>query len=72
MPDRDFAERSRWLERLAQSWKAERRALLAEAKHRKGAPITLDEKDQIIETFWETISTRVAFGKLPSWEDLMN
>jgi hypothetical protein len=71
MPERDAKERQQWLIKLEQQWVGERLRRLQEAKRLKGAPLTIEQKEKVLEEFWEELDNRIALGDLPSWDALM-
>jgi hypothetical protein len=71
MPERDYEARQQWAHRLEKRWVHERLDRLRDAKRLKGAPLTMEQKDEVLDAFWDDLDNKLAVGELPGWDELM-
>lgn len=71
-PQRTTEERQRWLRKLEQAWKHERLELLRSSLARRGKRLTVAEKQELLDHFWQQLTERIERGELPSYEDLID
>jgi hypothetical protein len=65
-PTLNYDQRQRWLRKLEQSWGKERMQALDNARRKTSrGRVSTEEREEILEQFWDEIDQRVERGDLP-------